>query len=257
MYRLERIVLNNWGRLDPQDIDIRGSTAILGPTGAGKSTIVDALQVIITGASSRYFDLNKSTGGQNARTIRDYCLGADDHISPDAPKFEAAESLIALAFRDRVSGEAVSIGLLFQPASTKPMWRCAAVSWRPAMRSASPIYSKPAARRRARFRWFPDSRVPGAAEAAHVPSSGSTGSGIAYVDDYLHAMRPAALRLTLIRCCHFPAVPPDTTHLCSALKPLYTTCYPTGQFRFYSLLQHSSHAHPVVLDLRMRHNVAH
>ena len=113
MYRLERIVLNNWGRLEPQDIVLRGASAILGPTGAGKSTLIDALQVIMTGANSRYYDLNKSTGGHNARTIRDYCLGADDHISPDAPARNAADALIALAFRDQKTGKPVSIGMIF------------------------------------------------------------------------------------------------------------------------------------------------
>lgn len=113
MYRLERIVLNNWGRLEPQDIVLRGASAILGPTGAGKSTLIDALQVIMTGANSRYYDLNKSTGGHNARTIRDYCLGADDHISPDAPARSAADALIALAFRDQKTGKPVSVGMIF------------------------------------------------------------------------------------------------------------------------------------------------
>ena len=112
MHELERIVLKDWGRLDPQDVDVKGSIAILGPTAAGKSTIVDALQVAITGASSHYYDLNKSTGGRNDRTVRDYCLGADDHISPGRPLREAAETLIALVFRDRVSGVPATIGLL-------------------------------------------------------------------------------------------------------------------------------------------------
>lgn len=112
MHELERMVLKDWGRLDPQDVDVKGAVAILGPTGAGKSTIVDALQVAVTGASSTYYDLNKSTGGQNARSIRDYCLGADDHISPGRPLREAAETVIALAFRDRTSGEPTTIGLL-------------------------------------------------------------------------------------------------------------------------------------------------
>lgn len=112
MHELQRVVLKDWGRLDPQDVDVRGAVAILGPTGAGKSTIVDALQVIVTGASSRYFDLNKSTGGHNHRTIREYCLGADDQISPGEFPRQAAETLLALVFRDRLRGEPTTIGLL-------------------------------------------------------------------------------------------------------------------------------------------------
>jgi uncharacterized protein YPO0396 len=112
MHELQRIVLKDWGRLDVEDVDVRGAVAILGPTGSGKSTLVDAFQVIITGASKRFYELNESTGGHNERSIRDYCLGADDHISPGRPKREAAETLIALALRDRLSGEPMTIGLL-------------------------------------------------------------------------------------------------------------------------------------------------
>jgi energy-coupling factor transporter ATP-binding protein EcfA2 len=188
MYQLERIVLNNWGRLQPQDIEIHGSTAILGPTGAGKSTIIDALQVIMTGASSRYYDLNKSTGGQNARTIRDYCLGADDHISPGAPAREAADSLIALAFRDRLSGEAVSIGLLFTASSDEPMGL-------PRSRFVASGYA-------IRITDFIEPReggkqvVPNNARILErlkqlCPKLRQHMSGIAYVDDYLHTMRPS------------------------------------------------------------------
>ena len=37
MHELQRIILKDWGRLDPQDIEVRGTVAILGPTGAGRA----------------------------------------------------------------------------------------------------------------------------------------------------------------------------------------------------------------------------
>lgn len=120
MYLLERLVLCNWGRLAPQNIPIRGVTAILGPTGAGKSTIVDAIQLVVTGSNSRYYDLNKSTGGRNARSIKDYCLGADDHVDPDGPARNAADALLGLAFRDRTSGRPISIGLIYSADRAEP-----------------------------------------------------------------------------------------------------------------------------------------
>lgn len=186
MFQLERIVLNNWGRLDPQDIDVRGATAILGPTGAGKSTIIDALQVIITGSSSRYYDLNKSTGGQNTRTIRDYCLGADDHISPDRPARDAADTLIALAFRDRSTGEAVSIGLLFSATSDEPLGH-------PRSRFVAPGYAITLGDfielREGGIRVVPNNTRILERLKQLCPKLKQHHSGIAYVDDYLHAMR--------------------------------------------------------------------
>lgn len=186
MYRLERIVLNNWGRLDPQDVEIRGATAILGPTGAGKSTIVDALQVIMTGANSRYYDLNKSTGGPNERTIRDYCLGADDHISPDAPARDAAESLIALAFRDAQSGEAVSIGLLFNASADEPMGP-------PRSRFVLPGYAirlTDLIEDRGDYQVVPNNNRILERLAQLCPKLRQHMTAIAFVDDYLHVMRP-------------------------------------------------------------------
>ncbi len=187
MYQFERIVVNNWGRLDPQDIDIRSATAILGPTGAGKSTIIDALQVIITGSNSRYYELNNSTGGQNARTIRDYCLGADDHISPDRPARDAADTLIALAFRDRLTGEALSIGLLFSATIDEPLTH-------PRSRFVASGYAiglgdfiEP---REGGIRVVPNNTRILERLKQLCPKFKQHQSGIAYVDDYLHAMRP-------------------------------------------------------------------
>ncbi|MBE7186582.1 MAG: AAA family ATPase, partial [Methylobacterium mesophilicum] len=186
MYRLERIVLSNWGRLDPQDIDIDGSTAILGPTGAGKSTIVDALQVAITGASSRFYDLNKSTGGANTRTIRDYCLGADDHISIEGPARAGADTLVALCFRDRLSGEAVSFGLMFNATTDDPRETVQARFVAPgyALSLADLVELRPDGRRVVPLNRALLDRIKSACKGFK-----SHGTAMAYVDHYLLAMR--------------------------------------------------------------------
>ena len=187
MHLLERIVFSNWGRLEPQDIDVREMTAILGPTGAGKSTIVDAIQLIVTGSNSRYYDLNKSTGGRNSRSIRDYCLGADDHIDPDGPKFPVADSLIALSFRDRVSGRPISIGLVYSADRSEPHaeLRARFVARDHAISISDFIeISEPG-------KWV----IPSASRLidrlkAICPALKLHMTSTAYVEDYLHAMRP-------------------------------------------------------------------
>lgn len=187
MHQLERLVLSNWGRLAPQDIELRGMTAILGPTGAGKSTIVDAVQLIVTGSNSRYYDLNKSTGGRNARSIRDYCLGADDHVDPDRPARDQADALLAMCFRDQTTGTPISIGLIYSADRAEPHHDLRS-------RFVAPGYAiqledfveipqpgkwvvPPAARLLARLK-------------ERCPTVRLHGSSAAYVDDYLHAMRP-------------------------------------------------------------------
>jgi len=188
MHELERIVLHNWGRLVSQDIDVRGTIAILGPTGTGKSTIIDAMQVIITGGSSRFYDLNKSTGGRNERTIRDYCLGVDSHISTDGPGRDAADALVALVFRDRTSGIPLTIGLIFSAHASEPQHNLRARFVAPglALHLDQLIEAREGGKR----------VVPNAGRLIErlkelSPSfRNHGGSAIGYVDDYLLAMRP-------------------------------------------------------------------
>lgn len=188
MYELERIVLHNWGRLASQDIDVRGSVAVLGPTGAGKSTIIDALQVIVTGGSSTYYDLNKSTGGRNERTIRDYCLGFDSHISTEGPARNAADALIALVLRDRLSGTPVTIGLIFSAHASERLHDLRARFVAPdlALRLDLLVEAREGGKRVVPVA----SRLVEKLKALCPGLRNHAGSAIGYVDDYLLAMRP-------------------------------------------------------------------
>lgn len=188
MYELERIVLHNWGRLASQDIDVRGSVAVLGPTGAGKSTIIDALQVIITGGSSTYYDLNKSTGGRNERTIRDYCLGFDSHISTEGPERNAADALIALVFRDRLSGTPVTIGLILSAHVSERLHDLRARFVAPGL--ALHLGHLIEARDDGRQVVPVATRLIEKLKQLCPGLRNHAGSAISYVDDYLLAMRP-------------------------------------------------------------------
>ncbi|MBY8821092.1 SbcC/MukB-like Walker B domain-containing protein [Sphingomonas colocasiae] len=188
MHELERIVLHNWGRLVSQDIDVRGSVAILGPTGTGKSTIIDALQVIVTGASSRFYDLNKSTGGRNERTIRDYCLGLDSHISTEGPARDAADSLVALVFRDRTTGVPITVGLIFSAHIGESQHDLRARFVAPDLG----LYIRDLIEEReGGKRVIPNApRLIERLKELSPKFRNHAGSAIGYVDDYLLAMRP-------------------------------------------------------------------
>src|SRR6266478_5802526 len=76
----------------------RGSVVFLGANSSGKSVLLDAIQIVMTGMNKRYLDLNSrvSEGGRSTRTVREACLGLLD----DGQGFErdACVTYIALGF---------------------------------------------------------------------------------------------------------------------------------------------------------------
>lgn len=83
-----------------QDFPIaqRGNAVFLGGNGSGKSVLLDAIQIVMTGMNKRYLDLNSrvSEGGRSTRTVREACLGLLD----DGEGFQrdACITYIALGF---------------------------------------------------------------------------------------------------------------------------------------------------------------
>lgn len=83
-----------------QDFPIaqRGNAVFLGGNSSGKSVLLDAIQVVMTGMNKRYLDLNSrvSEGGRSTRTVREACLGLLD----DGEGFQrdACITYIALGF---------------------------------------------------------------------------------------------------------------------------------------------------------------
>ncbi|MER8784663.1 hypothetical protein NKH60_26115 [Mesorhizobium sp. M1006] len=60
MIELRRIVLVNWHMMVRADLDLAGDAAILGQNRSGKSTIIDLIQAIMAGGSSRLYRFNRS-----------------------------------------------------------------------------------------------------------------------------------------------------------------------------------------------------
>ena len=112
LYRLTDIALSNWYLIRHEQIRIRGASALVGPTGAGKSTIFDAVGTVLAGNNASRLALNASASGRSARTVRDYCLGwISDPAEGGRPTREACETLVVLTFENEASGRLVSIGL--------------------------------------------------------------------------------------------------------------------------------------------------
>ena len=127
MKKLSRIVLVNWYLLGAEEIEIRGNTAIVGPTGSGKSSLLDAIQTVLTGASKRHLNYNASAndGKASGRSIRSYILGMIDSGQQDSKVFgtsprQDAVSYLGLVFTDSISGKVSTIGLSMTASLSSP-----------------------------------------------------------------------------------------------------------------------------------------
>ncbi|MCB5160315.1 SbcC/MukB-like Walker B domain-containing protein [Marinomonas algarum] len=127
MKKLNRIVLVNWYLLGAEEIDIRGNTAIIGPTGSGKSSLLDAIQTVLTGASKRHLNYNASAndGKASGRSIRSYILGMIDSGQANAKVFgtqprEDAVSYLALVFEDSITQKESTVGLALSASLASP-----------------------------------------------------------------------------------------------------------------------------------------
>lgn len=108
MKKLEKVILVEFFLYNAEEIEIKNSTAFLGPNGTGKSAILDAFQIVMLGADRRHLKFNskKQGRGEDKRTIRGYCLGAysEGFARP------SSNTYITLVFRDDVTNEPISIG---------------------------------------------------------------------------------------------------------------------------------------------------
>ena len=56
--KLDKLILVNWGALRSQEYPMGGMTLLTGPTGSGKSTMLDALQTVMTAVYQNIFNYN-------------------------------------------------------------------------------------------------------------------------------------------------------------------------------------------------------
>jgi hypothetical protein len=81
--RIIEIITVDWGMLPDQVYPVGAVTSLVGDTGAGKSSMLDAIMAVMTGAAPRYARFNAaSEGGHNIRhqgvvyrTLQSYILG--------------------------------------------------------------------------------------------------------------------------------------------------------------------------------------
>ena len=102
--KLDRLILVNWGQLRPGNYDMGNMTLLTGETGSGKSTMLDGLQTIMTGANKNLMNYNPGQdevtkgqrGGKTKRTLESYIVGAEYN---NFSRQQGAQGFMAAVFR--------------------------------------------------------------------------------------------------------------------------------------------------------------
>lgn len=120
MYLLKRIHLVQFFLFQAQTLELDPTTAIIAPNGAGKSALLDALQIVMLGGDGNVIRFNaQAGGGRRARSIRDYCLGVY-RAGDEGRTRETATTYISLVFEDQATGETLSAGIALGAAASEP-----------------------------------------------------------------------------------------------------------------------------------------
>ena len=120
MQRLERVHLVQFFLFEAQTLSLDLTSAIIAPNGAGKSAVLDALQIVLLGGDRNRIRFNAQAGGDvRSRSIRDYCLGVY-RSGDEGRKRRTATTYISLVFRDEDSGIPLTAGIALGAAADEP-----------------------------------------------------------------------------------------------------------------------------------------
>lgn len=116
MKKLIRIRVVQFFLYEMREVVVGMNCGIFGANGSGKSSLLDAVQIVMLGANESRgsagvsFNAQADESNHNSRNIRSYCLGQYGD-SPDARVRDSANTYITLVWHDTVTNEIVSTGV--------------------------------------------------------------------------------------------------------------------------------------------------
>lgn len=113
---LKRILLIHWHFYTHQLIELDQVNFLTGKTGVGKTTIIDALQVVLLGDTNARRFFNKAANDKSERTMEGYLsgeYGEDGDRSSRSLRSGRFSSLIACEFHETESGRIFTVGVVF------------------------------------------------------------------------------------------------------------------------------------------------
>jgi energy-coupling factor transporter ATP-binding protein EcfA2 len=115
MKLLKRLLLINWYYFWNELVEFDEINFLTGKNKAGKSTIIDAMQLVLLGDTSGYY-FNKAANERSARTLKGYLrgeIGDDGDVGFNYLREGRFSSYIALEFYDDVKNSWFTLGVVF------------------------------------------------------------------------------------------------------------------------------------------------
>lgn len=114
MKRLERLRLINWHKFENETINFGRSVLLSGENGAGKSTILDAIQFVITCSKSHF---NKAAHENGKRRLTGYIRCKTGQEDKPYERTGEISAHVALEFYDEAKGQYFLVGAVVDSAS--------------------------------------------------------------------------------------------------------------------------------------------
>lgn len=112
MKKLKEILLINWLYFSKQLIEVGDVNFLTGKNGAGKSTVIDALQIVLLGETNAR-NFNQAANEKSQRTLDGYLRADMDDNSPYSRRGRDFSSYIACEFLDESEGTQFVTGVVF------------------------------------------------------------------------------------------------------------------------------------------------
>lgn len=112
MKKLTKILLVNWLYFSKQIIEVSDVNFLTGKNGAGKSTIIDALQIVLLG-ETKAGNFNQAANEKSQRTLDGYLRADMDENNPSSRRGKDFTSYIACEFFDEEKGTRFVAGVAF------------------------------------------------------------------------------------------------------------------------------------------------
>lgn len=112
MKKLKKILLINWLYFSKELIEVDDINFLTGKNGAGKSTVIDALQIVLLGETNAR-NFNQAANEKSQRTLDGYLRADMDENNPHSRRGKNFSTFLACEFLDDVEGKQFVSGVVF------------------------------------------------------------------------------------------------------------------------------------------------